>query len=57
MILLAGAAGTLGSAVCRVLKKENIKFHALDINADKLKAVEGLAEKTIVCDLSKKESL
>ena len=57
MILLAGAAGTLGSAVARALKKENQKFIAIDVNSEKLKAIEGLAEKTAVCDMSKKESL
>ena len=57
MILLAGAAGTLGSAVARALKRENLKFIAIDVNAEKLKAIEGLAEKTAVCDMAKKESL
>lgn len=57
MILLAGAAGMLGSAVCRALKKDNLKFIAIDVNADKLKNLESLAEKTMVCDLSKKENL
>ena len=57
MILLAGAAGMLGSAVCRALKKDNLKFIAIDVNAEKLKNIESLATKTVVCDLSKKEDL
>jgi len=57
MILLAGAAGTLGSAVARALKRDNQKFIAIDVNSEKLKAIEELAEKTAVCDMSKKESL
>ena len=57
MILLAGAAGTLGSAVVNALKNENLKFRCLDINAEKLKEYEKQGIEIVCGSLTERETI
>ncbi|RMF92709.1 MAG: NAD-dependent epimerase/dehydratase family protein [Candidatus Schekmanbacteria bacterium] len=58
MILLAGAAGQLGSAVYRVLRKEyGTDFRCIDIKSDKLEAYKQEGVETFAIDLAKGEGL
>jgi len=57
MILLAGAAGTLGGAVVNALKNENLKFRCLDLKEDKLKEYEKNGIEIICGNLSDRDTI